>query len=338
MYFLLQRIKYCFEYRYYNEAITDAVTQSIYAIYTVATEKNIVANGILVYGEIESIVDGPFVYNIIRIDQRPTFNFVLRIYKLNTAVDTDFTYGVITANKIKYTDELNVEEALDTLDKNKVSKEPGKGLSSFDYDLNEKNQNLQNKNDISSLFNKFTQLANGGLVAAKAKHSTSADNANYATTAGRANSAATVDGGAVKTIVQQFITNNGFNLNIEDKFETIVVSRKEWTGPFSKDWVKHYCNHNWHIITIGELRIVYGCVENLEQNFDTWVGWGKNLFKNGGTNGYVIIPGFTIENRSDGRGMDEPVHVKGKAQNGFTFYNSNGYTATGTYIAIGLKA
>ena len=158
-----------YEYRYYNEAITDAVTESIYAIYTVATEKNIVSNGLLVYGEIESIVDGAFVYNVIRVDQRPTFNFVLRIYKLNTSVDTNFTYGVISAGKIKYNDEKNVEEALNNLYATKVSKVQGKDLSDYNYNLAEKNRNLQNSNDISALNDKINQIKTGAIIAGKAQ-------------------------------------------------------------------------------------------------------------------------------------------------------------------------
>ncbi|MBR1984501.1 MAG: collagen-like protein [Clostridia bacterium] len=333
-------LKDCYEYRYYNEAITDAVTQSIYAIYTVATEKNVVANNILVYGEIESIVDGAFVYNIIRVDQRPTFNFVLRIYKLNTAVDTDFTYGVITAGKIKYTEQQNVEEALDSLNKYKVDKVEGKGLSQFDYNLAEKNQNLQNKNDISALYDKINQIKTGAFIVAKSLYSETsayaerAKNAEHATTADSAKRCDVTNVTNIEKILQKVQVDVG----VEDKYKQIDVSR--WTNDFL--WwgsTKYYKSpHHWHTFTIGKLRIIYGSVDALEQNYNIYIDWGKKMFKNAGLDGYVIIPSFTTETRGDDRGMDEPCHIKKKDTNGFTFYNSNGFVVTGTYIAIGEKA
>jgi len=62
------------------------------------------------------------------------------------------------------------------------------------------------------------------------------------------------------------------------------------------------------------------------------------MFAKAGLDGYIIVPGFTTETRGDDRGMDEPAHVKSKTTSGFTFYNSNGFVVTGTYIAIGKKA
>lgn len=333
-------LKECYEYRYSHEKITDAITQSIYAIYTVETEKNIIANNIVVYGEIESIVDEGNVYNIIRIDKIPTFNFVLRIYKLNTAVDTDFTYGVITAGKIKYTNEFNVEEMLDYLSKNKVDKIDGKGLSQFDYSLAEKNQNLQNKNDISSLFNTIKLICNGGQSVGKALTATSADTAQNAVNSQNAKIAEIAKCCDVTNItnIEKITQKINMDIGVEDFQKVIDVDR--WTNDFL--WwgsTKHYKSpHNWHTFTIGNIRIVYGSVDALEQNYNTYIDWGRQMFKNTGLDGYVIIPSFTTETRSDDRGMDEPCHVKTKGTSGFTIYNSNGFCVTGTYIAIGEKA
>jgi hypothetical protein len=333
-------LKECYEYRYYNEKITDAITQSIYAIYTVTTEKNIIANNIVVYGEIESIVDEGKVYNIIRIDKIPTFNFVLRIYKLNTAVDTDFTYGVITAGKIKYTTEFNVEEMLDLLSKSKVDKVEGKGLSQFDYSLAEKNQNLQNKNDITLIQNTLKLIANGGQTVGKAAFATSAASAQDAVNAENAKTADFAKRCDVTNItnIQNILQKVAVNLGVEDFSKVIKVDR--WTNDFL--WwgsTKHYnCPHHWHTFVIGNIRVVYGSIDALEQNYNTYIDWGKQMFKNAGLDGYVIIPSFTTETRGDDRGMDEPCHVKTKGTSGFTIYNSNGYVVTGTYIAIGEKA
>lgn len=333
-------LKECHEYRYYNEKINDAITQSIYAIYTVATEKSIIANNIVVYGEIESIVDEGKVYNVIRIDKKPTFNFVLRIYKLNTAVDTDFTYGVITAGKIKYTTEYNVEEMLDYLSKYKVDKVVGKDLSECDYSLAEKNQNLQNKNDISAIYDTLKLINNGGKTVAKALFAISADTAQNAVNAKNAKVAETAKSCDVTNIknIESLIQKVNVDLGVEDFQKTIDVER--WTNDFLF-WgsTKHYKSpHNWHTFTIGKIRVVYGSIDALEQNYNIYIDWGKNMFKNAGLDGYVIIPSFTTETRGDDRGMDEPCHVKTKGTSGFTIYNSNGYVVTGTYIAIGEKA
>ncbi|MGN1221779.1 MAG: hypothetical protein ACI4TT_00930, partial [Christensenellales bacterium] len=270
----------------------------------------------------------------------PTFNFILRIYKLNTAVDTDFTYGVITAGKIKYTNEFNVEEMLDYLSKNKVDKIEGKGLSQFDYSLDEKNQNLQNKNDISSIFNALNLIYNGSKTVGKSLFATSAASAQNAVNAENAKCAETAKQCDVTNItnISNILQKININLGVEDYKKVIDVER--WTNDFL--WwgsTKYYKSpHHWHTFTLGKIRVIYGSIDALEQNYNIYIDWGKNMFKNAGLDGYVIIPSFTTETRGDDRGMDEPCHVKTKGTSGFTIYNSNGYVVTGTYIAIGEKA
>ncbi|MDD3862261.1 MAG: hypothetical protein PHV79_00180 [Clostridia bacterium] len=330
----------CYEYRYSNVDVTDALTQSLMARYTIDTEKNIIKYGIIIYNEIESIVDDGQVYNIIRIDQLPTFNFVLRIYLLNTVVSPNFSYGIITAGKIKYDDEDNVEEALDKLFANKVNKETGKGLSSFDYNLTEKNKNQQNANDVSTLFNNIALLISGGAIVGKsqlANRALLADRATLADKATEADHAKSCDVTNITNIENLFNKIN-INIKVEDHSEVIKVDR--WTNDFL--WwgsVKHYNSpHNWHTFTIGDIRVIYGCVDALEQNYNTPINWGKQMFAKAGLNGYILVPSFTTETRSDDRGMDKQAHAKGKTTSGFTFYNSNGFVVTGTYIAIGKKA
>ena len=329
-----------YEYRYQHESITDAITQSVWATLTVDTEKNLVRDGIMLYGEIESIVDGDEIYQVIRISDRPTFNFIARIYLINTVVDSNFGYGIITAGKIKYTNEYNVEEILDHLTANKVDKITGKSLSTYDFNLTEKNRNQQNANDISTIQNNITQIINGGQKIGKAIYSDVAANADKAKNADFATKAASADSIDVTKItnITNILNNAGLQLNVEDGFKEINVDR--WTNDFL--WwgsTKYYKSpHNWHTFLLGDLRVIYGSIDALEQNYNIYIDWGKKMFANAGLNGYVIVPSFTTETRGDDRGMNEPCHVKTKTTNGFTIYNSNGFVVTGTYIAIGKKA
>lgn len=98
--------------------------------------------------------------------------------------------------------------------------------------------------------------------------------------------------------------------------------------------------HYWTAITIGDYRIIFGRVDSLDANGDVSVSWGQAMFKSANfhsADGYTIIPGFTTQTRGDNRGMDEPTHIKKIYTDGFTFYDSNGYTTTGTYVAFGKK-
>ena len=98
--------------------------------------------------------------------------------------------------------------------------------------------------------------------------------------------------------------------------------------------------HYWTAITIGDYRIIFGRVDSLDANGDVSVKWDRAMFLSSefhNSNGYTIVPGFTTQTRGDNRGMDEPTHIKKIYTNGFTFYDSNGYTTTGTYVAFGKK-
>ena len=85
--------------------------------------------------------------------------------------------------------------------------------------------------------------------------------------------------------------------------------------------------------------MIFGKVDALDANGNVRVSWNQAMFKSATNdiNGYVIVPGFTIQSRTDNRGMDEPTHVKAIYTDGFIFYNSNGYTTCGTYVAFGKK-
>ena len=229
---------------------------------------------------------------------------------------------------------------MDLLSKSKVDKVEGKSLSQFDYSLAEKNQNLQNKNDIALIQNTLKLIANGGQTVGKAVFATSAASAQDAVNAENAKTADFAKRCDVTNItnIQNILQKVTVNLGVEDFSKVIKVDR--WTNDFL--WwgsTKHYnCPHHWHTFVIGNIRVVYGSIDALEQNYNTYIDWGKQMFKNAGLDGYVIIPSFTTETRGDDRGMDEPCHVKTKGTSGFTIYNSNGYVVTGTYIAIGEKA
>lgn len=98
--------------------------------------------------------------------------------------------------------------------------------------------------------------------------------------------------------------------------------------------------HYWTCITWGDYRFIFGKVDSLDANGNVNVSWGQAMFKSAtfsSNEGYVIVPGFTIQTRTDNRGMDEPTHIKSISTDGFVFYNSNGYTTTGTYVAFGKK-
>lgn len=98
--------------------------------------------------------------------------------------------------------------------------------------------------------------------------------------------------------------------------------------------------HYFTVITWGDYRIIFGKVDSLDANGNVKVSWDRAMFKSStfhSNDGYVIVPGFTIQTRGDNRGMDEPTHVKDISTDGFTFYNSNGFTTTGTYVAFGKK-
>ncbi len=102
---------------------------------------------------------------------------------------------------------------------------------------------------------------------------------------------------------------------------------------------KNTMYHNWVCFDIGSYRMIFGKVDSLDTNGNVRVSWGQAMFKSASddVNGYVIVPGFTIQSRTDNRGMDEPTHVKEIYTDGFIFYNSNGYTTCGTYVAFGRK-
>lgn len=98
--------------------------------------------------------------------------------------------------------------------------------------------------------------------------------------------------------------------------------------------------HYWTCITWGDYRLIFGKVDSLDANGNVSVSWGQAMFKKASfhdKDGYVIVPGFTIQTRNDNRGMNEPTHIKSISTDGFIFYNSNGYTTTGTYVAFGKK-
>lgn len=98
--------------------------------------------------------------------------------------------------------------------------------------------------------------------------------------------------------------------------------------------------HYWTQIDIGNYRFIFGKVDSLDANGNVTVSWGEAKFKSAtfaSNDGYVIVPGFTIQTRNDNRGMNEPTHIKSISTEGFIFYNSNGYTTTGTYVAFGKK-
>lgn len=98
--------------------------------------------------------------------------------------------------------------------------------------------------------------------------------------------------------------------------------------------------HYFTVITIGEWRIIFGRVDALDANGNVRVSWDQAMFKSSkfhSNDGYTIVPGFTIQTRTDNRGMDEPTHIKDIYTDGFIFYNSNGYCTTGTYVAFGKK-
>lgn len=103
---------------------------------------------------------------------------------------------------------------------------------------------------------------------------------------------------------------------------------------------KNSMYHYWVSITIGEWRMIIGKVNQLDANGDVRVSWGQAMFQSAelhNAEGVIVVPSFTTQERSDNRGMDEPTHVKYVYTDGFVFYNSNGYTTTGTYIAFGKK-
>lgn len=96
--------------------------------------------------------------------------------------------------------------------------------------------------------------------------------------------------------------------------------------------------HYYTVLDFLGVRMIYGTINALEANTNTAVNWETTLLNSASLDKAVFIPSFTTQTRSDDRGMDEPCHIKGVSTSGFTIYNSNGYTVTGTYLVIGEPA
>lgn len=93
--------------------------------------------------------------------------------------------------------------------------------------------------------------------------------------------------------------------------------------------------HYFTILDFLGVRMIYGTLQVLPGNTNVNVSWGEPRLSSAGLDKAVFIPSFTTQQRGDDWGAGEPCHIKGVSTSGFTIFNSNGYTVTGTYLVIG---
>lgn len=96
--------------------------------------------------------------------------------------------------------------------------------------------------------------------------------------------------------------------------------------------------HYFTILDFLGIRMIYGTLEVLPANTNVNVSWGEARLNSANLDKAVFIPSFTTQTRSDDIGMNEVTYIKNVSTSGFTIFNSNGYTVTGTYLVIGEPA